>query len=483
MNNPLGRQENNMEDPTIQPIGLGLDPQGILYNYDGRLIRGITAGKESIYRELLDKKVIQELISEGKLIPAQLSDIKLPGHQMAIEHPVLPFVTYPFEWSVGMFKDAALLIYEVVERLLEENLCLQDGLLWNVVFKRGAPIFVDFTSIVPLTDCSMGYFMGEFIANSLNTLTMIQRGHVATIRSLSRDYLYRPDSALSLSCCTRLGTNGRRLSREMLNIFRPPMEMIQIRASNFIERASIKLHPNSHIQRFKKLGQKIKSLQISPESGAWTNYFQGKNDLPSFKGTKESLDQILAADEKPRRVVQMIDQLNPSSFLDLGCNRGVYSLYAGLRGAEAIGIETDEAALEMMYQDSKKMSAGALPIFANVVCPARANGSIEREWPVLQERIQAELTACLALTHHLLLGRPTVSLPQMAKILAGYSPKKLLVEFVDRDDKHVQALYPNPPEWYSIETFKSHLSAYFPSISEFSSSPKTRSLLLCERSL
>jgi hypothetical protein len=57
-------------------------------------------------------------------------------------------ISYPFEWSANMFKDAVLFHLNLYLKLDKQRLTLKDGILNNVLFNHSKPIFVDFFSLV-----------------------------------------------------------------------------------------------------------------------------------------------------------------------------------------------------------------------------------------------------------------------------------------------------------------------------------------------
>ena len=63
-----------------------------------------------------------------------------------LEHEKLPFVSYPYEWSFEMLRDAALLQLDLVLAGLDEGIGLKDASAYNVQWKGASPVFVDVAS-------------------------------------------------------------------------------------------------------------------------------------------------------------------------------------------------------------------------------------------------------------------------------------------------------------------------------------------------
>ena len=60
-----------------------------------------------------------------------------------LRHARIPFVSYPYEWTFSMLKDAALLQLDLLLAALDHDLVLKDSTPYNVQFAGGRPVFVD----------------------------------------------------------------------------------------------------------------------------------------------------------------------------------------------------------------------------------------------------------------------------------------------------------------------------------------------------
>ena len=61
----------------------------------------------------------------------------------ALRHERLPFVSYPYEWTFSMLKDAALLQLRVTREALAAGLALKDATPYNVQWRGARPVFID----------------------------------------------------------------------------------------------------------------------------------------------------------------------------------------------------------------------------------------------------------------------------------------------------------------------------------------------------
>ena len=76
---------------------------------------------------------------EGVDLPGELRE----GAAAVLRHERVPFVSYPYEWSFGMLRDAALLHLELLEAALAEDLVLKDASPYNVQWRGASPVFID----------------------------------------------------------------------------------------------------------------------------------------------------------------------------------------------------------------------------------------------------------------------------------------------------------------------------------------------------
>ena len=97
-------------------------------------------------------QLLRKAVSEKRLIAAEQVPLDiLDGHRAevscVIEHPRLPFVSYPYEWTFRMLKTAALFHLDFHSDALTEGITLVDASAYNVQFIGASPIFVDILSL------------------------------------------------------------------------------------------------------------------------------------------------------------------------------------------------------------------------------------------------------------------------------------------------------------------------------------------------
>jgi hypothetical protein len=72
-----------------------------------------------------------------------VDETPISGAAAVLEHERIPFVSYPYEWTFAMLRDAALLQLELLRRALDEDLTLKDSSSYNVQWRGAQPVFID----------------------------------------------------------------------------------------------------------------------------------------------------------------------------------------------------------------------------------------------------------------------------------------------------------------------------------------------------
>src|SRR5262249_16699952 len=164
------------------------DPDGRLFWLDGDLYRAISHEKTPFFARLFEDGTIPELIQRGFLVRSERTDLILDGYGMVLRHTPVPFVSYPNEWCLAMFKDAALTYLDLLKELLSRRLTLKDTHPWNLLFDRSRPVFVDITSITALTGQSNSPNYSKFCRYYLYPLVLMSKGQERIVRCLLPDY-------------------------------------------------------------------------------------------------------------------------------------------------------------------------------------------------------------------------------------------------------------------------------------------------------
>ena len=91
---------------------------------------------------------------------------------------------------------------------------------------------------------------------------------------------------------------------------------------------------------------------------------------------------------------------------DIGCNTGIYSRMAADRADYVLALDADHLVVDRLYDSLKAEDLGSiLPLVADVADPSPGLGWLGLERRPLADRGAPDLILCLALAHHVVIGR------------------------------------------------------------------------------
>ena len=100
------------------------------------------------WRALSATDFFRKAVADGQLIDSVEVDPP-DGSAGALRHPRLDLITYPYEWTFSMLRDAALLQLDLLEGALSAGLTIKDATPYNIQFVDGRPMFIDIGSFEP----------------------------------------------------------------------------------------------------------------------------------------------------------------------------------------------------------------------------------------------------------------------------------------------------------------------------------------------
>jgi hypothetical protein len=122
------------------------DPSGFLFSRAGTLYRQVNLSYQSDYDFLISSGLYKRLVAAGLLVSHTEQDVDPadPGVAYKIISPeVVPFISYPYEWSFSQYKDAALVTLKIQKIALELGMSLKDASAYNIKFLHCRPVLID----------------------------------------------------------------------------------------------------------------------------------------------------------------------------------------------------------------------------------------------------------------------------------------------------------------------------------------------------
>jgi hypothetical protein len=401
------------------------DPSGFLFSRGGVLYRQVNRVYADEYARLMDSGLCERLVKAGLLIPHTEVDqppLESEAYFKIIQPERVPFISYPYEWSFGQLKSAALATLSIQKRALKAGMSLKDASAYNIQFVRGKATLIDTLSFELYKEGEPWVAYRQFCQHFLAPLALMALRDVR-LSQLLRVYI----DGVPLDLASGLLPARTKFNFGLLTHIhihagaqkRYAGEEVKSRRGSMSKQAMIGLIEN--------LEATIRRLEWKPAGTAWGNYYEITNYSDS------------AFEHKKQLVSEWSARLKPALAWDLGANNGAFSRVAGENSSFVVSFDIDPAAVEQNYQLSKKANEqNILPLLLDLTNPSPALGWANRERDSFGQRGPADLVLALAVIHHLAISN-NAPLPQVAEFFAE-TGKWLVIEFVPKSDSQTQKL-------------------------------------------
>jgi hypothetical protein len=444
-------------DSRIEP-GSFRDPESrVFYAGDG-VYRALSQEGLSDFETLSQKRFWKRSSDEGEIVrtelvedPESLPEGLVKEAAGVLRHERIPFVSYPYEWTFSMLKDAALLQLDLNLAALEEDMILKDSTPYNVQFKGAQPVFVDVGSFERLREGEPWVGYRQFCMLYLYPLLLLSAKDVAphallrgAIDGISpaqmrgmvsfRDRFRRGfyvNVFLHAKLERRHGDRGREVKEE-------------VRKAGFKKELIV-----ANVRRMRKL---VARLEWSPPQGVWVAY-----------GERNSY-----TDDDARRKGEFVREVCTSQpwqlTWDIGANNGRYSRIAAEGSDYVLAVDADQGPVELLYRTLRdEGDEKILTLTMNLADPSPGLGWRGVERKALPDRGRPDLVLALALIHHVAIAA-NVPVREFISWLASLETS-LVIEFPTREDPMVRKLLGPKREGlhpdYERGNFEHELSAAF----------------------
>lgn len=390
------------------------------------------------------------LVAIEKLVPfreVSQDEIAIAGAKYVLEHPRLNYISYPYEWSFSLLRQAALFHLELQLELLEQGVALSDATAFNIQFVGPKPIFIDHLSLRPYKEGEFWLGHKQFCEQFLNPLLLRSQLDVPH----NAWYRGSPDG-IPIELMARLLPWQSRLSwRALANVILP---------ARFQSGATSDAQP-----KFSAEGKTLPRIAFAGMLRQLRNWIADlaprnadRTVWASYSSTTTYDDDETVA--KRAFIESFVRTEKPKSVIDLGCNTGDYSELSLAAGAEqVIGFDFDHQALDTAYSRAVEKKLNFLPLFLDASNPSPTQGWRERERPGFSARMKADAVLALAFEHHLTIAK-NAPMAQVIGWITAMAPTGV-IEFVPKGDPTVRKMlllrediFPD----YTAEVFEKELS-------------------------
>lgn len=451
------------------------DPGGRVLTDGARIFRTVNPPNAEAYEAARDAGLFQKLADKGLLLGSEERDLALAGDAAAgavhlLEHPRVPFISYPYEWCASMLRKAALLHLDVQLEALKAGFTLSDATAYNVQFISPKPVFIDHLSFRPYRDGEIWIGHRQFCMQFLNPLILWSR------LGVSPNHWYRgAQEGIAPEDLAPLLRTRDKASFTILThvVAQAALQKRSVKAGTTAgQHRSAKLHKTSYQGMLEGLRSFIAGTAPKKEASVWGDY-AGNNSYGSAEAqAKREFVQGMAAAVKPRLM------------FDLGCNSGDYSIASLEAGAEyVVGFDFDYGALEQALDRAEQGNHNYLPLWLDAANPSPSQGWGQAERKGLKERSTGDAIVALAFIHHIAIGK-NVPLDMVIDWLIAMAPHGV-IEFPPKSDPMVQTLLSQRDDIfpdYTEEAFRAAVTKRARIVDEKHLTPGGRLLVRYDRS-
>lgn len=408
------------------------DPSGSVHVRGERVFRTVKERARIGYEFARDSGLLGWLQERGLVVTArELDKETFSGLQAdvayVLEHELLPWIAFPYEWTFSAMKKAALLHLDVQIAALERGVALSDATAYNVQFVGTRPVFIDTLSFRRYRDGEFWAGHRQFCEQFLNPLLMgallgvrhnaWYRGTLEGIDTLELNRMLGVRHKLSWNVFTNV-TLQARLQQKSLGSSCEQLAAVGKR----------RLDRRAYEAILRGLRGWIAGLsQRDAGETVWQNYSRDNTYSSEETQLKHSIIERFAHDTRPRLV------------WDLGCNTGEYSETLLRGGADyVVGIDFDHGALENAFARADRRKLRLQPMFQDAANPSPDQGWRGRERRSLVGRARPDAIVALAFEHHLAIGR-NIPLAEVVEWLVSLAPRGI-IEFVQKDDETIRRM-------------------------------------------
>ncbi|OJT26615.1 hypothetical protein BO221_00800 [Archangium sp. Cb G35] len=420
------------------------DPSGRVFYLRDEVYRTLTPEAGEALGRAWESGLMPELTRAGLVLETErvrAAEVEVPGLEgtaQLLRQPRVPVVSYAYEWSFEMLRDAALVTLEILERCLAAGFLLKDANSFNLLFLAGKPRLVDVPSIEPYQEGMLWAGYGQFCRSFLFPLLLgahlglefqpLLRGTMGElpVREVARLFRlrdwFKPGVLRDVVLQARLERDFARRQETLagsVSNYRLPKELLV-----------------ANVRRLRRIIERLRTPNTPSE---WSGYTAFHNYTDE--------------DQRQKRVFveRALEEAKPARVLDLGCNTGQYTELARARGAQVVAVDVDAQAIDLLYR-GLPAGASVWPMVANLANPTPAMGWALKERRSLLDRLGSDFVLALALVHHL---RITAGVPleQVVEQLFALAPEGV-VEWVDKQDSMVRRMLSLRPDVYPDYTWE-----------------------------
>ncbi|WP_143226575.1 class I SAM-dependent methyltransferase [Actibacterium pelagium] len=421
------------------------DPSAYVFTKENKVYRAVTKTGIATFQDVYESGILHDLAECGLMIGC--NQLKASQEQLDLftgarneaavalfEHPVVPFLSYPYEWVFSQLKDAALAHLDIQIKAFEAGFVLSDATAYNMQFLDGDPVHIDCTSLRRYKDGQVWEGYNQFCRQFLLPL-LIEAWSGLPFQPFFRGSIEGIgfDQALKILPRIKLFTSPS----GFMHVYLHGRSVARASSSTSTMGHPRHLKPQQYVAILRQLRDFVSGLQSKRRPASyWKDYAAKNTYTDSMKEAK--LDFVRAWAQRS----------GAKSLIDVGGNTGDYTratMEGGVRRSTILDIDIDS--IEVAYLQRRDFPGAVLPLLMNLSDPTPDMGWRQKERKGLQQRAKADGMIAMAVIHHMVIGS-NLPLADAVDWLMSMAPSGV-IEFVPKSDAMVQGLLASREDVYS----------------------------------
>jgi len=421
------------------------DPSGFIFEKDGTLYRQVNKVFREDFELFIRSGCYEKLVNKGLLIPHDTIAQNLTGDEQwytTLQPEKLSFISYPYEWSFDMLKDAALLTLEVMKEALSSGLVLKDATPYNIQWHRGRLVFIDSLSFEKYDETQPWIAYRQFCESFLSPLLL---AHYAKM-PLQQLLLSWSDGIPLAITSSLLPWRSKFSIHTYLHIHL--QAKYSAKSPSSTNGKAVAFSRKKLLNLVASLEGLIQKLHLPESKSTWSGYYEEASQRTGYLTHKQEI------------IGEWLDKIKPlATTADLGANTGEFSALLAARHIQTVAADFDPYCINTLYKSIKKKAEKNIhPLIIDLSKPSPAIGVNNEERDSFINRLDVDLVLALALVHHLAIGK---NIP-LEKIAAFFRPlsRYLIIEFVPKQDEKIQLMLTRKKDIYTAYTEENFLQAF-----------------------
>lgn len=204
------------------------------------------------------------------------------------------------------------------------------------------------------------------------------------------------------------------------------------------------------------LQKATEKLSTPTRNSNWTDYYQAVQERGEYFSAKERIVQAWIREIRPT-----------TTCLDAGCNLGHFTKELATF-TRVIAFDSDAGLIDLNHQRTaqadKEHDPNHILFLVQDICDMSSDQGVDlKERAAFFKRTKYEIVLCLALMHHLVIGRQ-IPLESVIGIFMELASNWLIIEFIPADDpwsKTIQSGTNEQSQSYTQHDFEAQINNFF----------------------